>query len=209
MAKVYRESVCAISALSSDSGDDGCRVNADEEPVDQLRYVDLDIGEDRIRLVETENNMERQVLTWDLEYGDDKFKHHAWGRNPLRTHAWRFQEGELSVRSIHFSKQTLLWECLEMKGSTEIPHDVVRRYDDFKPDPIRVPKTESDPREHWHRKFEDYSSRFLTYKSDKLVAVAGFARQIQQDMLKGSEWHLLGWLVERTFQWLCFVESEA
>lgn len=46
--------------------------------MDQLRYVDLDIGEYRIRLVETENNMERQVLTLDIEYGDDDFKHRAW-----------------------------------------------------------------------------------------------------------------------------------
>lgn len=44
MAQVYRESVCTISALSSDGGDGGCRVNAREEPVEPLRYVDLDIG---------------------------------------------------------------------------------------------------------------------------------------------------------------------
>lgn len=66
MANVYRESVCTISALSADGGDSGCRVNACGEPVEQLRYVDLDIGEYRIRLVETEGNMEKQILTWDL-----------------------------------------------------------------------------------------------------------------------------------------------
>lgn len=96
------------------------------------------------------------------------------------------------MRSIHFSKQTLLWECLEMKGSTEIPYDVIRRYDDFKPDPIRVPKTESDQREYWYGKVEDYSSRFLAYESDKLVAIAGFARQFRHEMLEGSGTYLAG-----------------
>lgn len=87
MANIYRESVCTISALSADGGDSGCRVNACEEPVEQLRYVDLDIGKYRIRLVEAEDNMNKQILTWNLEYGDDDFKHRAWGGNPLRTRA--------------------------------------------------------------------------------------------------------------------------
>lgn len=189
MAQVYRESFCTISALSSGGGDGGCRVNAGDEQVDQLRYVDLDIGEHRIRLVETETNMSRAILQWDVEYGDDDFKSRAWGKNPLRTRAWTFQERELSVRSIHFSKQTMLWECLEMKGSTEIPHSVVQRYDEFKPveaAPVSSPqgKTDASQREFWYGKVEDYSSRFLSVESDKIIAIAGFARYFKHDMLK-------------------------
>lgn len=194
MANVYRESVCTISALSADGGDSGCRVNACGEPVEQLRYVDLDIGECRIRLVETEDNIGKQIRTWNLEYGDDDFKHRAWGNNPLRRRGWAFQERELSVRSIHFSKQTLLWECLEMKGSTEIPHSVIRRHDEFKPVPIRSPATEAEPHQIdcWYGKVEDYSSRFLTCESDKLIVIIGFARHFQRDTMGGSGTYLAG-----------------
>lgn len=193
MCEVYRESICTLCALSSSDGNSGCRVNASNEEVDHLRYVDLDIGEYRIRLIETETNVNRDILTWDVEYGDDDFKFRPWGQNPLRTRAWAFQERELSVRAIHFSKQTLLWECLEMKGSTEIPHGVSRRYDEFKPNPVQ--RSPSDGRaakqDEWYGKVEDYTSRFLARESDKLVAFAGYAQHFQREVL-GDGTYLAG-----------------
>lgn len=185
MGEIYRESICTLCALSSKDGDGGCRVNASNEDVDHLRYVDLDIVEYRIRLIETETNDSRTILEWDVEYGDDDFKSRPWGGNPLRTRAWTFQERELSVRAIHFSKQTLLWECMEMKGSTEIPHGVTRRYDESKPDPVQTlpSETETVHQHQWYGKVEDYTSRFLTKESDKLVAFSGYARDFRQKLL--------------------------
>lgn len=188
MGQIYRESICTLSALSSKDGDGGCRVNASNEEVDHLRYVDLDIGEYRIRLIETEDNDSRTILEWDVEYGDDDFKFRPWGGNPLRTRAWTFQERELSVRAIHFSRQTLLWECMEKRGSTEIPHDVIRRYDEFKPDPVQTlpSNTRAFHQDQWYGKVEDYTSRFLTKESDKLVAFSGYARNFRQESLAGG-----------------------
>lgn len=188
MAEIYRESFCTIAAHSARDGDDGCRVNASNEAVEFLRYVDLDLGGHRTRLVETENNAEKRVdqLKWDIEYGDDLYKHRPYGRSPLRTRAWSLQERELSVRAIHFSRSTLLWECLEMKGSTEIPHDVIRRHDDFLPTPLPVssPDIGADDQDRWYGMVEDYSSRFLTFESDKLPAMAGLAKNFQHGTLK-------------------------
>lgn len=206
MGEIYRESICTLCALSSNDGDGGCRVNASNEEVDHLRYVDLDIGEYRIRLIETETNDSRTILEWDVEYGDDDFKYRPWGSNPLRTRAWTFQERELSVRAIHFSKQTLLWECIEMKGSTEIPHGVIRRYDEFKPDPVQTlsSDTEAVHQDQWYGKVEDYTSRFLTKESDKLVAFSGYARDFRQELLPDGTYlaglwkeHFLGCLLWR------------
>lgn len=193
MGQVYRESICTLCALSSSDGDGGCRVNASNQEVDHLRYVDLDIGEYRIRLIETETNDSRQILEWDVEYGDDDFKFRPWGNNPLRTRAWTFQERELSVRAIHFSGQTLLWECMEMKGSTEIPHGVIRRYDEFKPDPVQTPSSDTSAaqRDLWYGKVEDYTSRLLTRESDKLVAFSGYAKHFQQQ-IPGNGTYLAG-----------------
>ncbi|KUI72547.1 hypothetical protein VM1G_08286 [Cytospora mali] len=190
MADVYRESFCTISAHSSKDGDGGCRVDASDEAVDSLRYVDLDIGEYRIRLFETKTNEDKPSLQWDVEYGDDLYKFRPYGSCPLRTRAWTLQERELSVRAIHFSRSTLLWECLEMKGSTEVPHDVIRRYSEPLPLPLPAGELPCDisavDQDHWYGMVEDYSSRFLTVESDKLPAMAGLAKNFQRDTLKNG-----------------------
>ncbi|ROV90496.1 hypothetical protein VMCG_09832 [Cytospora schulzeri] len=190
MAEVYRESFCTIAAHSARDGDDGCRVNASDEAVQFLRYVDLDIGEYRIRLVETIHNAEERVdtLKWDVEYGDSLYKYRQYGHNPLRIRAWTLQERELSVRAIHFSRSTLLWECLEMKGSTEVPHKAIRRYDEYAPAQLPGSSSDISPQDQgrWYGMVEDYSSRFLTVESDKLPAMAGLARNFQRDTLKGG-----------------------
>lgn len=155
-----------------------------------LRYADFDFGKHRIRLVETENNAEKRVdvLKWDIEYGDNLYKHRPYGCSPLRTRAWSLQERELSVRAIHFSRSTLLWECLEMKGSTEIPHNVIRRHDELLPTLLPAPSSDisAADQDRWYGMVEDYSSRFLTVESDKLPAMAGLARSFQRGTLKGG-----------------------
>ncbi|KAK2613454.1 hypothetical protein N8I77_000367 [Diaporthe amygdali] len=186
MTQVYREALCTICALSSNDGDGGCRVNGSNEEVKLLRYVDLDLGEYRIRLVEDQASMD--MLNWDLEYGDDDFKIEPWGNNPLRTRGRAFQERELSVRAVHFSKHTLLWECLEMKGSTEIPYGVTRGRDESLMEPKQTSSSDAGAadRDQWYGKVEDYTSRFLTYESDKLVAFAGYAQHFRREVLGGG-----------------------
>lgn len=186
MTQVYREALCTICALSSNDGDGGCRVNGSNEEVKLLRYVDLDLGEYRIRLVEDQASMD--MLNWDLEYGDDDFKVEPWGNNPLRARGWAFQERELSVRAVHFSKHTLLWECLEMKGSTEIPYGVTRGRDESLMEPKQTSSSDAGAadRDQWYGKVEDYTSRFLTYESDKLVAFAGYAQHFRREVLGGG-----------------------
>ncbi|KUI55352.1 hypothetical protein VP1G_02805 [Cytospora mali] len=190
MADIYRESFCTISAHSSKDGDGGCRVNASDEAAEPLRYVDQDVGEYRIRLFETKTNEDKPALQWDVEYGDDLYKFRPYGSCPLRTRAWTLQERQLSVRSIHFSRSTLLWECLEMKGSTEVPHDVIRRYSEPLPLPLPAGELPSDisavDQDRWYGMVEDYSSRFLTVESDKLPAMAGLAKNFQRDALKNG-----------------------
>lgn len=189
MADVYHESFCTIAAHSARDGEDGCRVNAAGE-VDSLRYVDLDIGEYRIRLIEMESNRDRDFLMWDVEYGDDVFKHRPYGKTPLRSRALTLQERKLSVRSIHFSRSTLLWECLELKASTEVPHDVIQRYDEYTPEPLQPSSLNISAvdRDHWYDMVEDYSLRFLTVESDKLPAMAGLTRRFQCSRLEGGRY---------------------
>ncbi|KAJ0117888.1 hypothetical protein J7T55_014338 [Diaporthe amygdali] len=185
MSEVYREALCTICALSSSDGDGGCRVNGSNEEMTHLRYVDLDLGEYRIRLVEANYPGDMETLNWDAEYGDEDFTYQPLGKSPLRVRAWAFQERELSVRAIHFSRHTLLWECLEMKGSSEIPHSVSRHnYKSIpKPRQISPSDTGASGRDQWYGKVEDYTSRFLTYESDKFSAISRYAQHFRREML--------------------------
>lgn len=46
--------------------------------------------------------------------------------------------------------------------------------------------------ESWYGKVEDYFSRLMTRESDKLIAIAGFARHFQRDTMGGSGTYLAG-----------------
>lgn len=182
MAKVYGGALCTLAALSSEDGTEGCLVNADIQSL-QSRYYDLDYGRTggRVRIFEDE------AQYWHHEYGDNPYKREGYGCQPLRSRAWTLQERELSIRNIHFSQNMLLWECLERKGSSQLPWHEVKPQDDFKPWPIRNHPNESlapnGPvalRDRWYELMEDYSFRSLTKEKDKLPALSGLASKFQE-----------------------------
>lgn len=212
MAEVYRESFCTVAAHSARDGDDGCRINASNETVEPVRYVDLDVGEYRIRLFDACSAKQFWALEWDTVYGEIPYNYVPFGSSALGTRAWALQERELSVRTIHFSRSTLLWECLQMKGSTEIPHDVFDPFNRRKPGALQPPslETRAAAQNRWYRLVENYSARSLTVESDKLPAMAGLAMSFRSETLKNGTYlaglwreHLPGallWEVRTEFQ---------
>ncbi|KAK0627292.1 heterokaryon incompatibility protein-domain-containing protein [Immersiella caudata] len=185
MGGVYNGSVCTLCALSSENSTQGCRINGmgTSTHENMPRYADFDIGDTRIRF------FEREPTYWHQECGDDPykfegFKRHA--RNPLNTRAWTLQERELSCRKILFSQNLLLWECRTMKGSSELPWHQ-RMFDtDERPHPVLLNADETvvgdgstSMRDRWYSLVEDYSSRFLTKETDKLIAIAGLRNAIK------------------------------
>lgn len=72
-----------------------------------------------------------------------------------------------------------------MKGSAEIPHDIIRRYDEFIPEPVPALSSETSAaaRDRWYGMVEDYLSRYMTCESDKLPALAGLATNFQRETL--------------------------
>ena len=184
MAAIYGNSIFTISALSSQNSSGGCRINAhNKSPTKASRYCDINTGAGRIRLFESPPQQ------WHIEYGDDTYKHGEYSsHNPLRTRAWTLQERELSPRSIYFSTTMLLWECRTTKASSEVPWAKLDPPDDFLPWPVRTTPTESiEPggpvqrRERWYELTEDFSSRFLSYESDKLPALSGLASTFAEE----------------------------
>ncbi|KAF5005330.1 hypothetical protein FDECE_8226 [Fusarium decemcellulare] len=93
---------------------------------------------------------------------------------PLSRRGWVYQESFLSIRALSYESKELSWKCRAsncreslIKSSNLSPEASKRD----KPDNIR---------QNWKSMVEDYSSRSLTFPSDKLPAIAGLAKMAQQ-----------------------------
>lgn len=104
----------------------------------------------------------------------DNLYDHAIGSSPLANRGWIVQERLLSPRTLHFSEYGLFWECNEIVACETFPESLpsIMRYNChsfFDKKPLS--------RYTWNDIVKLYSSGQLTYGSDKLVAIAGIARQ--------------------------------
>jgi hypothetical protein len=88
---------------------------------------------------------------------------------PLFDRRWVYQEQYLSIRTIYFTRYELAWEC-----ETKLDHEWR----------VGLP----GPLPHWHKRLDGdagwegvivpgYTARKLSYRSDKLPALSGIARQ--------------------------------
>lgn len=164
MAKVYGDSYCTLAALSSADGSGGCHLEDRVQKVMDNPFFDLrdptSAGEPYIRI------FRKEPTDWKTEY-DGVTSRSGESQSPLRHRAWVLQERELSKRSIHFGRNQLLWECKQMKGSTQLPWMEMK-----KKKGLTYP-------EGWLQLVEDYSLRALTKSEDKLPALAGIAEVYQ------------------------------
>ncbi|KAH8883581.1 HET-domain-containing protein, partial [Thozetella sp. PMI_491] len=95
----------------------------------------------------------RQTLTHG--YGPDP------GPSPLLTRGWVLQERLLSPRVVHFTRDELIWECME-KTTCECGS--------------RASKAELT--ENWHQIVEQYSRLDLSFSRDRVPAISGAARRM-------------------------------
>jgi hypothetical protein len=105
----------------------------------------------------------------------------TWGhpaRNALQKRAWVIQERYLSRRTLHFTDIQVFWECDERK-TFEFDHSSWLNYEPtlshYEFHLERRPLTRSSWKEIIYR----YSAAHLTKPSDRLVAIAGLAKSIQ------------------------------
>jgi Heterokaryon incompatibility protein (HET) len=100
--------------------------------------------------------------------------------SPLSQRAWAFQERCLAKRTLHFTRNELLWECQQMCCSEVFPKGL--------PATMGAPAVQEEveyfnKRIHhqrhgnWHLLVKMYCRGRLTYSSDKLLAVSGLAKQ--------------------------------
>lgn len=107
---------------------------------------------------------------------------------PVSQRAWTLQEFILSPRSLLFTKDQLVWECVKGKycESDANSQDGATFEERMKAGflcspgkPIWV-NHEYTPRIRWYNMIDDYFLRDITVSSDGLPAISGLAREIQQ-----------------------------
>lgn len=108
--------------------------------------------------------------------GDNPSKD-ALSKTILATRGWIVQESILPRRALHFTREQLFWTCTEATCSETFPWGEPRPS-------ISSPKytqvmVGGITTSNWPETIERYSRTKLTNDSDKLVAIAGLARELQ------------------------------
>jgi Heterokaryon incompatibility protein (HET) len=184
MASVYSNAHCTVAASSSADGNGGCHLDPDSAPYGpvtlSIHQIDTETGQktlQRVRVFSLSNTATITVLQQD----------------PLNSRGWTFQERELSNRVLHFSKDSIRWECRSLKASLEFPwqdtnafNGHLRIFDVGKigPQPIQQRLNQDRPpkenyQETWFEAVYQYTGRALTKQSDVLPAFSGIARSVQ------------------------------
>ncbi|KAH7303524.1 heterokaryon incompatibility protein-domain-containing protein [Stachybotrys elegans] len=108
----------------------------------------------------------------------------AFITEPLTGRAWVKQEQLLSRRILYFTRDRLIWICreesLDEHGRTRLPRDL------------------------WWSNILDYSGRLLSYKADKLSALAGITQAFQKNT---GNYPLAGLWLEDLFHDLFWVPT--
>ncbi|KAH6666063.1 heterokaryon incompatibility protein-domain-containing protein [Halenospora varia] len=129
----------------------------------------------------------------------------------LNGRAWVLQEQLLSPRILHFGQTQLLWECQTGKACELFPeglyeghegygpksmiskveyelHEFPDEYGDTKDERVMVEFSQQyQAHQQWKEIVDNYTSRHLTFGSDKLVAISALAHRFQTENL-GSEY---------------------
>jgi len=135
--------------------------------------------------------------------------------SPVAQRAWVFQERCLSKRTLHFTRNELLWECQQMSCSEVFPkglpmtvksvNEQEQRNNGVSVSPatpnseggvlLPTPRTPFNKCTHhqrtgnWHSLVETYTEGRQTYTSDKLLGISGLVRQyMSRNRLRPSDY---------------------
>ncbi|KAH9889562.1 heterokaryon incompatibility protein-domain-containing protein [Cubamyces lactineus] len=184
MRDVYRHAYLTIDAASAGSVNEGFL--QDRRPLDPEHTLPFVCPRDSTRplsegIAPTGEIYLTHEATMDLQTHAEM--HGKLPQSYTARRAWCLQEALLSTRSLVFTSETLQLRChsqtQNVGGASHNPEFDLPRLPDavFHPDKRITPGSDEwrYARESWCKIVEDYSSRSLSYPSDKLIAFAGLA----------------------------------
>ena len=176
MAAVYSNAFLVIAASSASNGSVGCFTKPEQMPCVKIPSKRGIIGG---RHGQPEIFVKERFEHVDF---DPNLPQTNTEREPLLGRAWAFQERWLATRILHYASSEMVWECRSSMhcecGGYEKEKD--NRIIDFQSDSIY---SDLDPMKlvaEWFVIVNNYTARKLRRRSDKLVALAGIARQLRK-----------------------------
>ena len=207
MASVYSNAYCTVAASSSPDGSGGCHVDVDSEPCGPvtLSINDTDKNDNQVVKRVRVFSMSSTPITSILQ------------QDPLNGRAWTYQERELSNRILHFSKDSVRWECRSLKASLQFPwqdttafNGHLRTFDVGQIQPRKPDQQPTDKQqkgkdqEAWFAAVLEYTGRALTKQSDVLPAFSGIARTVQS---RTGDRYLAGLWYSNLIHCLCWASA--
>ncbi|MCJ1246466.1 hypothetical protein MMC30_003673 [Trapelia coarctata] len=178
MSQVYQNAILNISAVDAVDAREGC-------------------FRSRHPLVATPLMLRLPVLDQTWWATIDERNMFDWVKNsPISQRAWIFQERQLARRILYFTGREMVWECWAQDqpfASETFPEGVpvANRFMGHTTLPIRVNVGEVQAEQEniysmWNTLVETYSTKKLTKHTDRLVAIAGVASQVQDQVPSDS-----------------------
>ena len=141
-------------------------------------------------------NSEMPKMAFKVEVFNEDLWISSVDMSPLSARGWVIQERLLAPRTLFFTKSQLFWECTRCKACESYPSMISKKSSGQQMQPMQlVPgrrrtfvyeykhALHSDPllpfHEHWLEIVERYSGTMLTRPEDKLAAIAGIAKEVQ------------------------------
>ncbi|KAG8530523.1 uncharacterized protein KY384_005026 [Bacidia gigantensis] len=173
MGEIYSNSYCTLAATSSVDSNGGLLCSRDPKTSSSC-----------ILVYPSETGTSEGIIIHPA-LPISTFEESALKQEPLLKRAWTLQERDLSPRTLHFLSNQILWECRNQKAMESDPQ---KAFSKSLLAPLNgashfvdaVNGGASNHMIHWYAMVKDYSDRRLTFKEDKLPAIAGMAKKMQE-----------------------------
>lgn len=180
MASIYQNAYVVLAATRSSNADGGCFSKTHTEY--QAHEVYQFPWNGRERPINIYARRKLPHLVRGCHQSDQE--QYRVQQFPLLTRAWTYQELLLGARIVHFAEHELVWECQESTRcqcggvKTDVmPRDLLTFMKDNEVYPL---ERYSRLAKRWRAIVEEYSKLKLTCEKDKLPALSGLARYMQQ-----------------------------
>jgi hypothetical protein len=172
MCSIFQNSFLTIAAAKSSGPSEGCFSEASNEHLGSHLEI-MDSTGNNISIY-VRKKLPAQDLWTSVGYSS---------HFPLLNRAWVYQERLLSPRMLYFGAGELQWECAT-EASCECGRLEERETESVKKKYSNAISSGSvaDLHAEWREIVSNYSSKRLTYASDRLPALSGMARQFQHFM---------------------------
>lgn len=173
MGDYYRNAVCAIAALGASDGTEGCFMS--RNPLSR-RPLEIAISESELLILEP------------LSRSDCEFNEVGRRASPLHKRAWVIQERLMAPRTLYYGRFGISWECRQRSATEHSPNSIdggrptgahLKLMMNYFPEALESEADVYDFRNAWSMVLENYTQCHLTFRTDKLVALAGFTNVLQ------------------------------